>query len=56
MTEALVLALPAFPRAPDAAPGDASVTEPGTAPMTDDAARPFAGLEALRDKLTGDGD
>jgi uncharacterized metal-binding protein YceD (DUF177 family) len=55
MAEALALALPAFPRAPDAPPLEVSVTEPGKAPMTDADARPFAGLAALRDKLGDDG-
>jgi uncharacterized metal-binding protein YceD (DUF177 family) len=55
MAEALALALPAFPRAPGAEPGDTAVTEPGKAPLTDAELRPFAALAALRDKL-GEGD
>jgi len=51
MIEALSLALPAFPRAPDASLDDAQFTEPGQAPMTDEDAKPFAGLGALRDAL-----
>lgn len=55
IVEALALALPDFPRAEGVALGDAVFAEPGTAPMTDDDARPFAGLAALRDKLADDG-
>ncbi len=51
MIEALALALPLYPRAPDADLGEAVFTEPGTAPLTDDDAKPFAGLGALRDRL-----
>lgn len=46
-TEALDLALPLYPRAPDAALGGAQITEPGKAPMTDEETRPFAGLAEL---------
>jgi uncharacterized metal-binding protein YceD (DUF177 family) len=49
--EALSLALPPYPRAPGADLGQMVHAEPGTAPLTDDAIRPFAGLAALRDKL-----
>lgn len=52
--EALSLALPAFPRSADAPPQDLTVAAPGVTPMTDEDARPFAGLAALRDKLQGD--
>ena len=52
--EDLTLALPAYPRAPGAELGQAVFSEPGTTPMTDEAARPFAGLEALRDRLRED--
>jgi uncharacterized metal-binding protein YceD (DUF177 family) len=55
MEEALALALPPFPRAPGAELGEAVYTEPGKAAMTDDDAKPFAGLKALRDKLGDDG-
>ena len=51
MTEALALALPAYPRADGAETGQAVFTEPGKAPMTDEDARPFAGLAALRESL-----
>ena len=56
MVEALALALPPWPRAEGADLGAAVFTEPGGKPMTDDDARPFAGLAALRDKLADDGD
>jgi uncharacterized metal-binding protein YceD (DUF177 family) len=54
MVEALALALPAFPRAEGAELSESAFTEPGQKPMTDEDARPFAGLAALRDKLAGD--
>ena len=50
MIEALALALPDYPRAAGAELGEAVYTEPGKTPLTDEAARPFAGL---RDKLAG---
>ena len=51
MSEALALALPVYPRAPDAELEQTQFTEPGKTPMTDDATKPFAGLASLRDKL-----
>lgn len=51
MTEALSLALPDYPRADGAALAETQFTEPGQTAMTDDDAKPFAGLAALRDKL-----
>lgn len=51
--EALALALPPYPRAPGAELGEAVFAEPGVEPMTDEAARPFAGLASLRDRLEG---
>ncbi|PIE14379.1 MAG: hypothetical protein CSA70_01030 [Rhodobacterales bacterium] len=59
MTEALALALPLYPRAEGAELEQSDFTAPGETAMTDEDARPFAGLSALRDKLakdTGDGD
>ncbi len=53
MEEALSLALPDFPRAEGVDAVDLTVTEPGVAPMTDEDAKPFAGLKALKDKLGG---
>lgn len=55
MIEALSLALPPFPRTPDAALGEIVVTEPGAAPLDAAAVRPFAGLARLRDSLGTDG-
>ena len=49
--EALALELPEYPRVEGAALEDALFSPPGTAPLTDEAARPFAGLEALKKKL-----
>lgn len=56
MIEALALALPVYPRSPDAALESAVFTEPGASPLTDDDAKPFAGLGALRDSLAKKGD
>lgn len=54
MLEALALALPPYPRAEGVDPLEVSVTEPGKDAMTEEEARPFAGLKALRDKLGGE--
>lgn len=51
MTEALSLALPVYPRKDGVELGDARFAEDGVAPLTDEAARPFAGLAALREKM-----
>jgi len=56
MAEALALALPDYPRAPDAEIESAQFTAPGVKPMTDEDAKPLAGLAALRDRLRPDGD
>lgn len=52
MQEALLLALPLYPRAEGAELGEVNVTEPGKTPMRDEDARPFAGLAALKDQLS----
>lgn len=54
MREALALALPDFPRAEGVELDEAVFTEPGKQAMTDEDAKPFAGLAALRDKLAGE--
>jgi uncharacterized metal-binding protein YceD (DUF177 family) len=51
MIEALSLTLPPYPRSKDAELGAIAVTAPGITPMTDDDAKPFAGLGALRESL-----
>jgi len=56
IAEALALALPPYPRAEGAELGETAFTAPGEKPMTDEDAKPFAGLAALRDKLAGDDD
>ena len=56
MVEALALELPPWPRAEGVEPVDLNVTEPGKVPMMDDEARPFAGLKALRDRMSEDGE
>ncbi len=54
MSEALALHIPDFPRADGVDAVDLSVTEPGKTPMTDEEAKPFAGLASLRDTLKND--
>ena len=54
MAEALSLALPLYPKADDANLMTTTFTEEGKTPMSDEAARPFAALMALRDKLEND--
>jgi len=54
MIEALTLALPAYPRGPDADLGEAVFTKPGQSAMRDEDARPFAGLAGLRTALSDD--
>jgi uncharacterized metal-binding protein YceD (DUF177 family) len=51
--EALMLALPPFPRAPGASLADAQFAPPGTTPLKDGDLKPFAGLAALKAKLDG---
>lgn len=51
MTEALALALPPFPRRPEAELGEVVVTEPGATPLRDADLKPFAALGALRGRL-----
>ncbi|WP_371169790.1 YceD family protein [Aliiroseovarius sp. 2305UL8-7] len=56
MIEALAIALPLYPRAEGAEVANQVFTEPGSKPMSDDDAKPFAGLSALRDKLSDRGE
>lgn len=51
MIEALSLALPAYPRTQGAELEQTVFSDAGVTPMTDDDAKPFAGLGALRDAL-----
>jgi len=51
IAEALALALPPYPRAPGAALEEAVFAPPGVTPLTDEAAKPLAGLAALRDRF-----
>ena len=51
MIEAVALALPPYPRSEGADLSDAVFTEGGKAPMTDEDAKPFAGLGDLRKTL-----
>lgn len=50
LVEHLALALPPFPRAENASLSARQFTEPGQTPMSDDDAKPFAGLAELLDK------
>jgi uncharacterized metal-binding protein YceD (DUF177 family) len=54
MAEELSLALPQYPRKEDAAEVALSITEPGKTPMSDEEAKPFAGLGALKAQLSGE--
>ena len=56
LVEALSLALPDHPRGDAEELGEQVFTEPGKDAMTDEDARPFAGLAHLRDKLAGKDD
>ncbi|APE43741.1 hypothetical protein BOO69_10190 [Sulfitobacter alexandrii] len=51
MIEALALSVPDYPRAEGAELGAVVHTEPGQKPMTDEDAKPFAGLADLKAKL-----
>lgn len=53
MVEALALSVPDYPRKGDAEVGQVVHAAPGTKPMTDDDAKPFAGLADLKEKLEG---
>ncbi|MCR9151701.1 MAG: DUF177 domain-containing protein [Rhodobacteraceae bacterium] len=53
MAEALALALPLYPRAA-AAEAPMRAAPPGAAPLTDEALRPFAGLDRLLDRARDD--
>lgn len=56
MMEALALNTPEYPRQGDAELGSAQFTKPGIAAMTDEDARPFAGLAGLKEQLEGNDD
>ena len=52
VAETLALALPPYPRSDGAALEATQFAGPGVTPMSDEAARPFAALEALKEKLS----
>jgi len=54
MQEALAIAVPDYPRAQGAELGQMVYTEPGQVAMTDQDARPFAGLADLKAQLSKD--
>ncbi len=51
MEEALALALPAWPRKDGIDAVEMTVTEPGTAPLTDADVKPFAALKSLKERM-----
>ena len=53
LTEAIALALPTYPKSPSVTVGDARFTEPGKTPMSNEDAKPFASLAALKTTLAG---
>ncbi len=53
LVEALVLAIPPFPRAEGVDLGEIRAAPDGIDPMDDSALKPFAGLAGLREKLEG---
>ena len=56
LTEALALALPAYPRADGADLGEAVFTEPGKEPLHDADLKPLAGLAALKARMASEND
>ncbi len=54
LQEALALELPAYPKSEGAILQETQFSEPGVAAMTDDDAKPFAALAALKDQLKKD--
>lgn len=54
--EALALAIPPFPRAEGVEAAPVQVSAPGVQPLRDEDLKPFAGLEALKRRMDGDGD
>ncbi|MGH1459603.1 MAG: YceD family protein [Paracoccaceae bacterium] len=53
MVEALALALPLYPRKDGAHLGEAVYTAEGAEPLTEEKAKPFAGLAALKARMEG---
>lgn len=51
MIEALTLAAPDYPRAPDAPKMEAEARPPGAAPIREEETKPFAGLAGLKQQL-----
>lgn len=51
LAEALSLALPLYPRSEASSPVEIRITEPGKKAMSDEDAKPFAGLASLKDQL-----
>lgn len=54
LQEALALALPPYPKCPDAELKQTGFAAPGTTPLADDDVKPFAGLASLKRKLDGE--
>lgn len=53
-TETIALNLPDFPRAETASLEQNTFAPPGVTPLSDEDTKPFAGLAALKDKLSSD--
>ncbi|TFL19658.1 YceD family protein [Jannaschia formosa] len=56
LEEALMLAIPPYPRVEGAEEIDLSAAPDGAAPLDDETAKPFAGLAALKARLEGEDD
>lgn len=56
MLEALSLALPTYPRKEGVELGESQIAADGVKPITDEDAKPFAGLAALREKMQDKGE
>ena len=56
MAEALALAVPDYPRADGAELEQAEARPAGAAPIVEEEVKPFAGLAALRDRMSGGDD
>ncbi|MEP2715755.1 DUF177 domain-containing protein [Pseudophaeobacter sp.] len=56
MIEALSLLIPTYPRKEGAELGESIYSQAGVAPMKDEDTKPFAGLAALKNQLSQDGE
>jgi len=56
LTEALALAVPEYPHAPQVEPFDGTFTDPASTPTPGETVRPFADLAGLRARILGEED